>query len=164
MTGTGALDFAVLGSPTVLRHTDWVTLSQPSDSSSCAGSNYRKIKILCIRERVKSWHAHETTSVERITRKVTRRRSCAISLGSGRHSEAVIRLCGCASWEWSRGDRLLTNCLRRESLRPFHFLALIVEKRIPSEISLYRICPAARLGTRPWLLSQNGKDGFRSLP
>jgi integrase len=30
MTGTGALDLAVLGSPTVLRHTDRVTFSQPS--------------------------------------------------------------------------------------------------------------------------------------
>ena len=29
MTGTGALDFAGLGSPTVLRHTDRVTFSQP---------------------------------------------------------------------------------------------------------------------------------------
>jgi|SRR5580704_7239522 hypothetical protein len=38
MTGTGAFDFAVLGSPTVLRHTDRLTFSQPSDSSSSAGS------------------------------------------------------------------------------------------------------------------------------
>src|SRR6476661_8910274 len=38
MTGTGAFDFAVLGSPTVLRHTDRVTFNQPSDSSSSAGS------------------------------------------------------------------------------------------------------------------------------
>jgi len=38
MTGTGAFDFAVLGSPTVFRHTDRVTFSQPSDSSSSAGS------------------------------------------------------------------------------------------------------------------------------
>jgi hypothetical protein len=38
MTGTGAFDFVVLGSPTVLRHTDRVTFSQPSDSSSRAGS------------------------------------------------------------------------------------------------------------------------------
>src|SRR6266478_786961 len=38
MTGTGAFDFAVFGSPTVLHHTDRVTFNQPSDSSSCAGS------------------------------------------------------------------------------------------------------------------------------
>jgi hypothetical protein len=36
--GNGAFDFSVFGSPTSLRHTDRVTFSQPSDSSSCAGA------------------------------------------------------------------------------------------------------------------------------
>jgi hypothetical protein len=46
MTGTGAFDFAVLGSPTVLRHTDRVTFSQPSDSSSWAGSKDSQVSPL----------------------------------------------------------------------------------------------------------------------
>jgi len=37
-TGTCAFNFATLGSPTVLRHTDRVVFSQPSDSSFCADS------------------------------------------------------------------------------------------------------------------------------
>ena len=44
MTGTGVFDFAVLGSPTVLRHTDRVTFSQPSDSSSWAGSKDSQVR------------------------------------------------------------------------------------------------------------------------
>jgi len=46
MTGTGAFDFAVLGSPTVLRQTDRVTFSQPSDSSSWAGSKESQVSPL----------------------------------------------------------------------------------------------------------------------
>src|SRR5579859_4803714 len=38
MTGTGALDFAVFGSPTEDRQIERVTFSHPSESRSCTGS------------------------------------------------------------------------------------------------------------------------------
>jgi hypothetical protein len=39
-----------------------------------------------------------------------------------------------------------------------------VKKRIPPEVSLDRVRPAARFGAWFSLLPQNGKDEFRSLP
>jgi hypothetical protein len=40
----------------------------------------------------------------------------------------------------------------------------MVEERIMSEVSLYGVCPTARLGACLPLLPHNGKDGCRSLP
>ena len=77
-------------------------------------------------------------------------------------ASAIVRVVAVTMEYWAR--ICLARCLRRQSPRPSHSLAGVVEKRIMSEVSLYGICPRARFGTCPLLLSQNDKDGCRGVP
>ena len=53
-----------------------------------------------------------------------------------------------------------------EPAHPLHPHARIVEKRVLAKgsLSLYRMGPRNRFGARPWLLTQERKNGGRGLP
>src|ERR1039458_1262656 len=89
------------------------------------------------------------------SRQATGRAFCSwyLCVSESRSQRSAFRLCS-----FGLGSRL-----RFYSPRPFHPFASVVEEWIASEVSLYGVCPTARLGAWLSLLPQNDKDSCRCL-